>query len=676
MKKTSKLLAFLLCAAMLVCTLPMFAFAKDKDFVAAQWDFNESALKSGSIDKSNLVFADQSGNGNDLVLKGGNAKKYLEFTDEKMYDGTSGSLKFNNQKQRVLGQGCEFVTADGAPINSETFQNGYTIELIYQLPADYSEPDSWMGLLARKGKCVSMDETKKCSMSLAVSNCKELQFLTANKDDSHEMDPAAWSIAMDKGSFWYHLVITSDNHTISTHINGCESFRDYVSDEMVGMFADPNDGRFVVGGYDNGIFNHHGRGTIQQVRISNRALDRSEWLISDYSAYMVGYGENLPYTKISDTAYNVIFLPDIQNATEFRNNVINTAANWLNDNREYVNAAAIVGLGDNVNTYYDEEQWKNALEFYSILQKGEYKILQQPGNHDYGDDDNGNAYYLNAFGKDSDFGKWQSERGTVYSPSGYSSYTFFDGGSYRYLALSISMYHIDDEAERAWFEKILQDNKDCPTIVTSHSFQDCNAAKPDQVVLNGRGESIWEIVKKYNQVFLMISGHNHGAGEEVLLNEQGNEVFSIMADYQFSYNGGNAYFKFAEFDEANNRIALSTFSPYAATLKDGERTPFDVNYMTGAGNYTIMEIDFQSRFAGMKASDNAESYKESLKNTKSDGPLFTNPKTVSKADGRTVSASAKISPVILAVIIAAAAVIVIIVIVVTVVIVKKRRRAK
>lgn len=669
MKKAKIAVVFLLCAVMLMCSVPVFAADGNTDFVEAQWDFSLEGVKSGSINKNDLVIADQSGNGNDLVLKG-NAKKYLEFTDDKMYDGTSGSLRFNNQKRRILANGAELLTADTAPINSEKFENGYTIELIYQLPEDYSEPDSWMGLFSRKGKSESMDETRKCSTIVAVSSCKEIQYLTANRDDSHEMD-SAWSIAMDKGGFWYHIVITSDNHTIATYVNGCEAFRDYVSDDMVGMYADPDDGRFVIGGYDNGLFDHPGRGAFQQIRISNRALDKSEWLISDHRPYTGSYGENLPYTSVSDNAYSVIFFPDIQNATEFRNNVLNTAADWLNDNRDTVNPAAFISLGDNVNVSADEAQWKNALEFYGILQKGDYKILQQPGNHDYGGDD----AYLKSFGPDTDFGKWQRERGTVYSPSGYSSYTYFDGGSYRYMALCISMYHIDDEDEIAWFKEALENNRDCPTIVTSHSFHDCAAAKPDAVVLNKRGKAVWEIVKQYNQVFMMISGHNHGAGEEVLLNDSGNEVFSIMADYQFSYNGGNAYFKFAEFDEANNKIALSTFSPYAVTLENADRSPFDVNYMTGNGNYTVMEINFAERFKGFKQSENAEQYKSQLQNSADSRLLFENAKTVSKQDGKTVRADSSLS-VVQIIIIAAVAAIVIIAAVVTAVIIKKRRKAK
>lgn len=614
MKKSKIITSIFLCIILSFSTMPLTVFAGDNNTIAANWKFDEKSVKSGSIENNDLVISDLSGNGNDIYLTGKDASKYIEFSDEKMYNETTGSLMLNNEKQRILGKGVEFLTSKNAKINKENFENGYTIELIYQLPKDFSADDAWMGLLARKGNCETQTDTKKCTMSVAVSNCKEIQFLTANKDDSHKMD-STWSLTMDKGGLWYHIVIVSDGKIIRTFVNGCESFRDYESNEMIGMYADSNDGRFVIGGYNSGIHNHFGRGTLQQIRIANIPLEKSQWLISDHENYVEDFGVNLPFTKSSVASYNVMFLPDIQNAVEFKPNVLYTAAKWIKENKSSVNLTSIISLGDNVNDFDDEKQWNNAKQFYSILEECNSPILQQPGNHDYGEE-----YYLNAFGNNSDFGKRQTERGVIYSPSGYSSYIMFDGGSYKYLAVNISMYHIDDKKEREWFENVLKEHPNNPTIVTSHNFQDVDAAVPNLVNLSKLGKDIWQIVKKYNQVFMMISGHNHGAGEEVLKNDAGNEVYSVMADYQFMHNGGNAFFKFADFDEVHNKIHLTTFSPYAVTLSENERTFFDVNYMTGLGNYTVIDFNFTHRFNGFENSDNAEEYKAIIENTKSAEP--------------------------------------------------------
>lgn len=74
----------------------------------------------------------------------------------------------------------------------------------------------------------------------------------------------------------------------------------------------------------------------------------------------------------------------------------------------------------------------------------------------------------------------------------------------------------------------------------------------------------------------------------------------FLSDYQLSYNGGNAFFKYAEFDEAKNKIFMRTYSPYAATLRPEEKGFFDVNFLNGEGNDDSFNFNFEKRFQGLK----------------------------------------------------------------------------
>lgn len=145
MKKSGVLSVLLILAMLAICFVPAAGAPKAADAaasVAADWHFSEDGVLSGSLENGDLVLKDQSGNGNNLVLSGSNAEKYLQFSSDTMYDGTSGSLTLNNEKQKILGRGAEFITADDAPINKETFRDGYTIELIYKLPDDFAGEDA------------------------------------------------------------------------------------------------------------------------------------------------------------------------------------------------------------------------------------------------------------------------------------------------------------------------------------------------------------------------------------------------------------------------------------------------------------------------------------------------------------------------------------------------------
>ena len=108
MKKSKIITSIFLCIILSFSAMPLTVFAGNNDTIAANWKFDEKSVKSGSIENNDLVISDLSGNGNDIYLTGKNASKYIEFSDDKMYNETTGSLMLNNEKQRVLGKGVEF----------------------------------------------------------------------------------------------------------------------------------------------------------------------------------------------------------------------------------------------------------------------------------------------------------------------------------------------------------------------------------------------------------------------------------------------------------------------------------------------------------------------------------------------------------------------------------------
>lgn len=571
--------------------------------VFADWQFNESSVIAGSVEGGDLQLADHSGNGNTIKMNtyGNVPADIVSFSDEGVIP-SQGSMLFNskNDDSGAAVYGADFVTVDNAPINTNSFENGYTIEILYKMPDDWNYTDRWTSLLSRLGRSYSLRESEyndEASSLISVSNCKEIQIIAANKDDSHVMTSDAWSIAMDKAENWYSIVITSDGSAIRTYVNGAESFRDYVSDEMIGLYADPSDGRFRIASRvkTNGKPYRFTRGYIQEIRISEGALSRENWLLPNPEQYLGEYGNNENFTETPNDRYNFVFLPDVQNTVQFMPDVLYKAMNWMVENQDYANISAVLGLGDNVNDFWATDQWNNVTKAMKILTDGGIKLLMMPGNHDTtnGTDEN-RWYYDKYFGINSEYLK-AADYVTNDSPSGFSSYMKVKAGSYTYLLMEVGMYSYSED--EAWIRNVLEENSSLPTIFISHDMQNCSDTKPNEIKLSTRGNAIWNIVKQYDNVFLMVGGHSHGYGNETLQNNYGHDVFSVLADYQFSYNGGNAFFKFAEFDEKGGKIRISTFSPYVQTLADEDKSFFDVNYMTGKGNYDELDIDFSERFS-------------------------------------------------------------------------------
>ncbi|MBU5668688.1 S-layer homology domain-containing protein [Peptoniphilus sp. MSJ-1] len=545
-----------------------------------------------------------------------NWEDYLKFSNESV--SGNGSIEFAGIAK---DKGADFVTVKDAPINSETFSEGYTIEILYYLPKDWTNNDKWMGILARQvadtANVKTMDEPELGSTSVAVSNCKEIQYLTVNENDSHEMTSSVWSVAMDKGGQWYHIAITCDDKgNINSFLNGAESFRNFNSSDdgaMKGMFADPEDGRFRVGSswWKEGsqTLDKFLNGNIETIRISRGELDKSDWLIPNPESLAGDFGTNEEFHLENINNYNFVFIPDTQNTIKFKPDVMDTAINGLINDAQKGNIKAVSHLGDVVENYDSKEQFENSKNTFYKLADSNFQALMIPGNHDYAPEpgfgynniefySNPNnkpidLYYKDYYGAGSEFLK-KTPYTTADSPSGRSSYMKVRAGSYEYLMIGLSWYDLGRDME--WFENVLKENPENPTIIVAHNIVDCSDTEPSSVELSGVGEYIWPVIKKYDQVFMTVSGHYHGAGNKVYTNDNGNPVITILADYQFSYNGGNGFFKYAEFDESQNKIFLKTYSPYSASLPMNEKTFFDVNYMKGEGNDDILDLNFNERF--------------------------------------------------------------------------------
>lgn len=597
----------------------------DQVDVAADWKFGEQ-FTTGSISDGSLIIEDQSGNDNDLKMQlyvnsqltadtgAADWENYLSFSDESM-TGEGGSLVFNGDdgtKDKGNRTGADFITVEDAPINDEEFENGYTLEFLYYFPEDWTAADQWMSLIARQGSDGGNPEGEQGTMYASISNCKEIQFITGNAAGNHTMSSAAWSVTMDQGGVWYHIAIVSDGHEIATYVNGCEAFRDYVSDEMVGMYADPADGRFRVGSSwwkDGGqTLDKFLQGSLQEIRISGEALDKDQWLVPNPEDYVGEFGSNEDYTLRNEDNYNIVLIPDTQNTVEFRPDVMDAAIDGLIDSADELNVAGVVHLGDVVDDNNDDAQYVSARDAFYRLPDAGVKFLIQMGNHDGWT--SGTHNYYNSFSGKSTAWTRRTSWYLTQSPNGdgNSSYMFLRAGSYNYLIISLSCsgsgsgsnnntaWNSEDEE---WLRSVLEEYPNCPTIVTTHDLQNCSDTQPSSIKLSSQGSKLWDIVKDYDQVFMLVGGHSHGSGVETLTNTSGKQVISILTDLQFAYNGGNGWFRYLEFDESADKIYYSIYSPYAASLDESEKTFFDVNFLTGPGNEGEIDIDFDERFAGM-----------------------------------------------------------------------------
>ncbi|MEU1913113.1 LamG-like jellyroll fold domain-containing protein [Streptomyces massasporeus] len=213
---------------------------------------------------------DLSGRGNDLslVTVGGGALGWS--ADHHPDQPGHGSLEFQGFKSPL--KGAYLRTVDDAPLNAATFENGYTVEAFYRLPADW-DPDhnAWSGLVSRTGTGgaagKTADDPDEPLATLSLSNDREPQWAMRPLDQQ--------GIATNWGQetpleTWWHLAVVNDGRHTTLYVEGCPVLRNPKAPSAgitsVGL-------PWLLGGYEYGgkidqIF--HGR--LGDVRIVTRAL--------------------------------------------------------------------------------------------------------------------------------------------------------------------------------------------------------------------------------------------------------------------------------------------------------------------------------------------------------------------------------------------------------------------
>ncbi|WP_144528488.1 LamG-like jellyroll fold domain-containing protein [Peribacillus simplex] len=557
--------------------------------IVANWKFTKQHVKSGSIDKGNLLIEDTSKHGNDLELvtigdpASPELKNMIQWSEEDYHDQEKvDSLKFANYENAPSGR--YFKTKKNAPINSEKFDKGFTIEAIFKLPSDSK---SAMGIFSRQGQAADlnkMEGEKKILSALTVSSDQKIHWTSHPSNLNYNV--SNWSRSLNAEE-WYHLAVVNDGNTTTLTLNGIS---DYGKSEKVIGIAAVNGKGWNIGASEWGNkFNALFKGNIQEIRIANKALTEKEWLVQDARDDEPFEGSNkaLPFLK-NKKNYNFLFVPDTQKYSSQNPEIFNSQMNWISNNTKKNNIIMNTFVGDIVDSDL-EKQWQNSLGAISLLDKKDVPYMMAAGNHDYAAGDP----FLTHYGPQRFLNK-KYYKGS--SPSGYSSYAIAKAGSYEYLVLIVDMKNLHKDLE--WSKKVLNQHKDKPTILVSHDII-FPKVKDDKTIAveSSNGRLIWdELVKDHNQVFMTVNGHYFGIAHRIKQNSAGNDVIQMLVNYQTNYRGGNGWLRLVEFDEKKNVLVFRTYSPFVDEMSKKEKSYIDYKFLTGENNSFKLDWDFKNRF--------------------------------------------------------------------------------
>jgi hypothetical protein len=172
-------------------------------------------------------------------------------------------------------------TSDQAPLNAETFKQGYTFEAFVRLPEDCcDDKHAWMGVLSRMGSGLDLGLNEQefpqaPLVTLTVSPSREFQWAIAPFTQSDTV--TNWSFRTPTLT-WYHVALVNNGKTTDLYVNGSKDVRNSRS-LSVGLRTTGEHWLIGATHWQRGVGQSF-YGWLGDIRIVNRPLSVREFMIS------------------------------------------------------------------------------------------------------------------------------------------------------------------------------------------------------------------------------------------------------------------------------------------------------------------------------------------------------------------------------------------------------------
>ena len=264
--------------------------------------------------------------------------------------------------------------------------------------------------------------------------------------------------------------------------------------------------------------------------------------------------------EFAEGDYTMIALPDTQFLSQTYPDIYKALTQWIAENKDKYNIAAVMHMGDMVNTTTDK-QFANCQAATDILDESGIPWMPMQGNHDVGTNNQewDSNYTYDEYSKKSwfvDSSDDKTLRQTCWKVT---------AGGRDYLILSLGWN--PTESALSWAEDIVKNNPDKNVIVTAHAYMYADGTLLDDKDMdypgNMDGGDIWDKLGKYPNVVLGMGGHigYPDLAHRTDLNGAGKEVTSILCDAQGIDNSyGLGMMMMLTFHKDSNEVNVNWYS--------------------------------------------------------------------------------------------------------------------
>lgn len=242
--------------------------------------------------------------------------------------------------------------------------------------------------------------------------------------------------------------------------------------------------------------------------------------------------------------FTLITLPDTQFYSAKFPYLFMEQTLWVRDNAKTLNCKFVIHEGDIVDKSSDLSQWRAARQAMSVLDN-KVPYCFSIGNHDMSAKNFNNNFPLS---------KYKSEKwfGGSYDNTNDNTYHTFDAAGMKFLILCLQ-YDPNKPQLVEWANDVIEEHPNHRVIVATHSYLERDRFNPE-------GRQLWDnVVRKHKNIFLVLCGHL-SVGRRTDTGDNGNTVYSLLADYQGNSFGGDGLLRILKLIQSEDKIEVRTYS--------------------------------------------------------------------------------------------------------------------
>ncbi|MBB5350208.1 Ca2+-binding RTX toxin-like protein [Haloferula luteola] len=255
------------------------------DQTLAHWRFDSG--QSGTTVATDTEIPDLSEQSNNPLVRSaltdGAELGDLLWSDERhALSAANGSVQFLGNTSAGWGKSF-FKTLQEAPLNSEFLRNGYTVEAIFKIHADWTRGNnSWMNVMTRDGNRGNLSgwsggDAESTPLLFSISNLREIQWEPTTYTSWGYQARTNWSGEI-MPEVWTHVAIVNEpgSHNSTMYVAGAPVLRNVNGADGIAGFSQQS---WVIGAglwgsnRTDGFF-----GSISEIRVSKSALRSDQWL--------------------------------------------------------------------------------------------------------------------------------------------------------------------------------------------------------------------------------------------------------------------------------------------------------------------------------------------------------------------------------------------------------------